>query len=351
MQLMLFISLLAWGSSVYAGMFSDRQLINGAGATFPYPLYSKWFSEYQKVDQTVSFNYQSIGSGGGVRQLMDQTIDFAGSDAYLSDEQIKKSKAPVFHFPTVLGAVVVTYKIPGLTQPLKLTGPQIADIFLGKIQSWNHESLLTNNPELKTIYPAGSKADILVVHRSDGSGTTSIFSEFLSKVSAAWKDKVGKGTALRWPVGIGGRGNEGVSAFVKQIPGSIGYVELVFAHTLKLPFAAVENPRKQFVLPSENSVKLAAEGIAKQIPKDFRASVTWVDSEGAYPISSFTFIITYQKINKKVIIPLKKFLLWSMGDAGQGIAEKLLFVPLPAALVTRVKDQIEAIAQENNSEH
>ncbi len=323
-----------------ASIFNKKLLVNGAGATFPYPLYSRWFSEYQKLHPDVAFNYQSIGSGGGIRQLLDETIDFGASDAPMSDEQLKKAKGPIIHVPGTMGAVVITYNFDGLKQPLKLTGPLIADIFLGKINKWNDPRITDLNPELKTVL-GGTSPDILVVHRADGSGTTSIFSEFLSKSSDEWKAKVGKGTALRWPAGIGGKGNEGVTSFIKQIPGAIGYVELVFAKTLKLPVASVENPMHEFVEPSPMTVTKAAEGALSHIPDDFRYSLTNVPASQAYPISAFTYILVYDKMEKGAKRDaLFHFLRWGL-DIGQGMSEKLNYAPLPQPLVTRILKRLD----------
>jgi phosphate transport system substrate-binding protein len=306
-----------------ASLFDKKLMINGAGATFPYPLYSKWFFDYEKTHPGVAFNYQSIGSGGGIRQLLDETVDFGASDAPMSDEQLKKSKYPILHVPGTMGAVVMSYQLPGYEQPLKLTGSLIAEIFMGKIVKWNDPKLTALNPALD----AYSKAhpDILVVHRSDGSGTTSIFSEFLAKSSDEWKSKVGKGTALRWPVGIGGKGNEGVTSFLKQIPGSIGYVELVFAKTLKLPVALVENPKHEWIEPTPESVTKAAMGALASIPDDFRYSLTLIDAAGAYPGMA-------KDEKRKAMI---EFLHWSL-TTGQSMSSKMNYAPLPEALVKRI---------------
>jgi len=313
-------------------------MINGAGATFPYPLYSKWFFEYEHAHAGVAFNYQSIGSGGGVRQLLDETVDFGASDSPMSDEQLKKAKSPVMHVPATMGAVVLSYQLPGLKSPLKLTGALLADIFMGKITKWNDPSLIALNPEL--TQESETHPDILVVHRSDGSGTTSIFSEFLSKSSPDWKAKVGKGTALRWPAGIGGKGNEGVTSFVKQIPGSMGYIELVFAKTLKLPVAWMENPKHQFIEPTPESVMRAAEGALSQIPEDFRYSLTLIDADGAYPISSFSYLLVYPEMKKdEKRAALFDFLRWGL-TTGQSFSSKMNYAPLPDSLVKRILTRV-----------
>ena len=315
-------------------------MINGAGATFPYPLYSKWFSEYQKIHTELAFNYQSIGSGGGIRQLLDQTVDFGASDSPMSDDQLKKAKSPVIHVPATLGAVVLSYNFATYDQALKLTGPLIAEIFMGKITKWTDPKLLALNPGLKGLHADGANDDILVVHRADGSGTTSIFSDFLSKSSEDWKSKVGKGTALRWPVGIGGKGNEGVTSFIKQIPGSIGFVELVFAETLHLKTAQVENPGHEFITPSTASVTAAAMGALKFIPPDFRYSLTLVDAPHAYPISSFSYLLVYPSMpaspKKEALF---QFLNWGL-TAGQNFSAKLNYAPLPESLVKRILEKV-----------
>ncbi len=333
---------------VRAGWLERKLMVNGAGATFPYPLYSRWFAAYEKEHPTLAFNYQSIGSGGGIRQLLDQTVDFGASDAPMSDEQLKKAKSPIVHVPATMGAVVLSYQKPGLKSPLKLSGEVIADIFLGKISHWADPRIVELNPEEKAVLGSPDDPDILVVHRADGSGTTSIFSEYLSKSSEEWKKKVGKGSALRWPVGIGGKGNEGVTSFIKQIPGSIGYVELVFAKTLKLPVASVRNAKGEFIEPSPRSVTLAAEGALSAIPDDFRASITLVPATGAYPISSFTYILVYDRMPKGPgRTALYGFLDWAL-RRGQEMSPGLNYAPLPAPLVKRVMDRLARSEQESS---
>jgi phosphate transport system substrate-binding protein len=335
MLALLFITCgVAFGQTRALAFFDQKLMINGAGATFPYPLYSKWFFEYQKMNPGVAFNYQSIGSGGGIRQLLDETVDFGASDAPMSDEQLKKSKFPILHIPATLGAVTITYQLPELHTPLKMTGAIIADIFRGKITTWNDAQLVALNPELTEV--SKIHPDILVVHRSDGSGTTAIFSDFLAKSSPDWLTKVGKGTALRWPVGIGGKGNEGVTSFIEQIPGSVGYVELVFAKTLKLPVVSVQNPKGEFVEPNTDTVTDAANGALKLIPEDFRYSLTLVNANHAYPISSFSYILIYPGMardeKRKALI---QFLRWGLTE-GQKLSAKIYYAPLPEALVARV---------------
>ncbi len=332
--------------TVRADWFDSKVTVNGAGATFPYPLYSRWFSLYEKEHPSLAFNYQSIGSGGGIRQLLDQTVDFGASDAPMSDEQLKKAKSPVLHVPATMGAVVLSYQKGGLQGPLKLTGEVVADIFLGKINRWSDPRIVELNPSEKSALESPKDPDILVVHRADGSGTTSIFSEYLSKSSEEWKKKVGKGSALRWPTGIGGKGNEGVTSFIKQIPGSIGYVELVFAKTLKLPVASVRNAKGEYIEPSPRSVTLAAEGALASIPDDFRASITLVPATGAYPISSFTYLLVYDRMPKGPgRSALFGFLDWAL-RSGQKLSAGLNYAPLPEPLVKRVLERLSRSEQE-----
>lgn len=312
-------------------------LINGAGATFPYPLYSKWFSEFNSKNPDTQINYQSIGSGGGIRQFLERTVDFGASDAPMKDEDIAKASAPVLHIPTVLGAVVVTYNLKGVDKGLKLTSDVVADIFLGKIKKWDDERIKKLNPTAKLA------GDILVVRRSDGSGTTAIFTDYLSKVSPDWKNTVGQGTAVSWPVGLGGKGNEGVTGLVKQTEGAIGYVELIYAETQKLPYASLKNGAGEFVLPSLESVTEAAA--KAKIPEDFRVSLTNAEGKKAYPISGFTYLLVYrQMIKDKEDKPgkLVKFLKWSAKE-GQKYAKDLFYAPLPKALVPKVEKAIASI--------
>lgn len=311
--------------------------INGAGATFPYPLYSKWFFEYQKKDPEVQMNYQSIGSGGGIRQFTENTVDFGATDSPMTDEQLRKLPSPILHIPTVLGAVVLTYNLPGVATGLKLTPEVIADLFLGKITQWNDPRIQTLNPDAKL--PQDS---VILVHRSDGSGTTSILTDYLSKVSPDWKSKVGTGTAVQWPVGLGGKGNEGVSGLVKQTPGALGYVELIFAETNHLSYAAVKNSSGQFVLPSVKSVTAAAESSSKNIPDDFRVSITNASGLQAYPMSAFTYLLIHQSMDKEKGEKVTKFLHWAVTD-GQKDAAKLYYAPLPSNLAKKVDAKIKTI--------
>jgi len=310
-------------------------MINGAGATFPYPIYSKWFDEYAKVDPSVRFNYQSIGSGGGQKQILAQTVDFGASDGPMSDENLSKAPGKILHLPTVAGAVVMTYNLPG-NPALKLDGEMIADIFLGKIKKWNDSKIAASNPGAKL-----PENEIVVVHRSDGSGTTFIFTDYLSKVSAEWKQKAGNNTSVNWPAGIGGKGNEGVSGQIKQTPGAIGYVELIYAIQNKMPYAEVKNAAGQFVKASIESVT-AALGTAN-IPDDFRFSMTNAPGESAYPIAGATWLLVYEQQKdpakgKKLI----EFLKWAV-TKGEGMAKDLNYAPLPTEVQQRVLKRIDEI--------
>lgn len=318
---------------------AGSQDLNGAGATFPYPIYSKWFSDYAR-ETGVRINYQAIGSGGGIRQLTAGTVDFGASDAPMTDAEMAKLKSPVLHFPTVLGAVVVTYNLAGVSNPLKLSGPVLADIFLGKITKWNDSRIAALNPGAKL--PA---SDILVVHRSDGSGTTYIFSDYLSAVSPAWKAGPGKGKELSWPTGLGAKGNEGVSGQVKQMPGAIGYVELAYAKQNKLPYASVENAAGKFVEPTINSVTAAAAGAAGNLPAntDYRISIVNAPGADAYPISSFTYLLVYaHQPDAKKGKALVDFLNWYLRE-GEKSAASLDYAPLPPAIVAQLQKRIGTI--------
>ncbi|MEP6691122.1 MAG: phosphate ABC transporter substrate-binding protein PstS [Gemmatimonadaceae bacterium] len=315
------------------------QDLTGAGATFPNPIYTKWFSDYA-TKTGVKINYQSIGSGGGIRQLTEGTVDFGASDAPMSDAEIAKLKGPVFHIPTVMGAVVVTYNVPGVPSSLKLTGAVVADIFLGKITKWNDARITALNKG--TALPA---SDILVVHRSDGSGTTYIFSDYLTAVSPTWAQAPGKGKELQWPVGLGGKGNEGVAGQVKQVPGAIGYVELAYAKQNKLPYASIQNANGEFVEPTIESVTLAAAAKAKSLPADtdYRFSIVNAAGKGAYPISSFTYLLVYQNQadagkGKKLV----DFIHWALTE-GEKSAAALDYAPLPANMVTMLEKRLGQI--------
>ncbi len=321
-----------------AGAVCGQTLINGAGATFPYPIYSKWFDEFHKAHPDAQFNYQSIGSGGGIRQLESGTVDFGASDMPLNDEQLKKQKVPVLHFPTVLGAVVPTYNIPGVSQELSFTPEAIAGIYLGTVKKWNDPELAKANPGVKL--PA---SEIQVVHRSDGSGTTFIWTNYLSKTSPQWKAKVGEGTSVSWPAGLGAKGNEGVAGLVKQTPNSFGYVELIYAIQNKMPYGRVKNSAGVFVRPSLEGVTMAAAGAASNMPADFRVSITNAPGKAAYPISSFTWLLVPTRIEdqtrKKYIV---EFLHWMLGP-GQKMTEALSYAPLPKAVVAKEEKQIALI--------
>jgi phosphate transport system substrate-binding protein len=314
--------------------------LTGAGATFPYPIYSKWFSDYASATG-VKINYQSIGSGGGIRQLQEGTVDFGASDSPMSDDEMSKAKGgPVLHFPTVLGADVITYNLPGVTAALKLTPDVIADIFSGRVKKWNDTRIGSLNPGV--TLPA---QDLLVVHRSDGSGTTYIFTDYLTTAVPSWKAGIGKGKEVKWPVGIGAKGNEGVSGQVKQTPGSVGYVELAYAKQNNLPIAAIRNESGQFVVASVEAVTAAAAGAAKALPAntDYRLSI--VDAPGAdsYPISSFTWLLVYQRQTDAVKgKKLVDFLNWALTD-GEKSAWTLDYAPLPAEMATAVKARVANI--------
>lgn len=314
--------------------------LTGAGATFPYPIYSKWFSDYAKLTG-VKINYQSIGSGGGIRQLSEETVDFGASDSPMSDEEMAKAKGgPIIHFPTVLGADVITYNLPGVSAPLKITPDVIAAVFMGRIKKWNDSRLASLNPGVSL-----PSQDILVVHRSDGSGTTYIFTDYLSTAVPAWKTSVGKGKEVKWPVGLGAKGNEGVAGQVKQTPGSVGYVELAYATQNNLPIAAVRNKAGQFVAASVPAVTAAAAGAATALPANTDYRISIVDAPGAdsYPISSFTWILVYQ--HQRDAVKGKKlvdFLNWALTD-GEKEAVTLDYAPLPTDMATNVKARLATI--------
>jgi phosphate transport system substrate-binding protein len=314
---------------------SAQMMINGAGATFPYPIYSKWFDEYAKVDPSVRFNYQSIGSGGGQKQILAQTVDFGASDGPMSDENLGKATGKILHIPTVAGAVVLTYNLAG-NPSLKLDGDTIAGIYLGQIKKWNDPKLTALNPG--TNLP---DQDIVVVHRSDGSGTTFIFTDYLSKVSGEWKGKVGNNTSVNWPTGIGGKGNEGVSGQVKQTPGAIGYVELIYATQNKMPYAQVKNAADEFVKPTIESVTAALA--TADIPDDFRFSMTNAPGKGVYPICGATWLLVYeQQKNPAKGKKLVEFLKWAL-TKGEGMAKNLDYAPLPDNVQARVLKRIDEI--------
>jgi phosphate transport system substrate-binding protein len=316
--------------------------INGAGATFPYPMYSKWFDEYQKKSSSVQINYQSIGSGGGIKQVTEGTVDFGASDGPMNDEQLKafqdKHGSGILHFPTVLGAAVPTYNIAGVTQALNFTPEALAGIYLGKITKWNDPAIASVNKGVNL--PSN---DIVVAHRADGSGTTYIWTDYLSKVSDEWKNKVGKGTSVNWPVGLGGKGNEGVMGIVKQTPNSVGYVELIYAIQNHTPYGTVKNAGGVFVKADLAGVSAAAAGAAKNMPDDFRVSITNAPGKTAYPISSFTWLLIPEKFSdasKRDAI--KGFLKWMLTD-GQSYAEQLSYAKLPKEVVSKEMKALDKI--------
>ena len=304
---------------------SSRQ-VNGAGATFPYPIYSKWFAEYHRLHPNVQINYQSLGSGAGIRQLISRTVFFGASDQPMTDEQLNSAPGRILHFPTVIGAVVPVYNLPGVTEDVKFTGPIIADIVLGKIRKWNDPALVAHNRGV-----ALPDMDITVAHRSDGSGTTFIFTDYLAKVSSEFKKTVGVDAAVKWPTGVGGKGNEGVSGLVRQTPGAIGYIELVYALQAKIPYGAVQNSDGVFVRASIESVTSAAA--TAEIPADFRVSITNSPGQNSYPISSFTWLLLDENPpDKNQAVIMTDFARWALTE-GQSYAADLGYAPLPDNVV------------------
>ncbi len=311
--------------------------LNGAGATFPYPMYSKWFSEYNKLHPDVQINYQSIGSGGGIRQVLNGTVDFGASDGPMSDEQLSQSKTRILHIPTVMGAVVPAYNVPGISGEVKFTPEALAGIFLGNIQNWNDPAITKVNPGVS--FP---NQPIIVIYRSDGSGTTFIFTDYLSKISKEWSNTVGKGTSVKWKVGMGGKGNEGVAGQVRQLQGSIGYVELIYAAQNKISYGSVKNAAGNFVKATLDGVTEAAAS-AKAMPVDFRVSITNAPGKTAYPISSFTWLlIPVQAKDAKRGKIIADFLDWMVND-GQKMTSQLSYAPLPESVVEKVKAAIKQI--------
>lgn len=313
--------------------------INGAGATFPYPIYSKWFSEYNKLHPEVEVNYQSIGSGGGIRQLTNQTVFFGATDGPMTSDQMFAAPEPVLHLPTVLGGVVPVYNIPGVDAKLKFTGKVLADIIIGKVTKWNDPAIAGLNPGVKL--PA---SDITVAHRSDGSGTTYILVDYLSKVSPEFKKTVGVATSVNWPVGVGGKGNEGVAGLVKQTPGAIGYVELIYAIQNKIDYGAVQSFDGEFVTATIESITASAAAAGKVMPKDFRVSITNAPGKGAYPISSFTWLLFYEHPgDKKRAKIMVDFMKWALTD-GQKYAAELGYAPLPQEVVALEMEALKRIS-------
>jgi phosphate transport system substrate-binding protein len=318
------------GGGAPAGSSGGRVQINGAGATFPYPIYSKWFEEFGKQHPDVAINYQSIGSGGGIRQMSAETVFFGATDGPMTDEQLAAAHRAILHFPTVLGADVPVYNVANVGSDLKFSGALLADVFLGRIRKWDDPAIAKLNPGVRL--PA---TDITVVHRSDGSGTTYIWADYLSKVSPEWKSKVGVNTSVNWPVGVGGKGNEGVAGLVTQTPGSIGYVELIYAIQNTIAYGSVQNAGGEFVKASEASVTAAAAASAAKMPDDFRVSITNAAGAGAYPISSFTWLLLFEDAaDKNQARVMVDFLKWALTD-GQGFAAPLGYAPLPAEVIKR----------------
>src|SRR3990172_2146191 len=317
---------------------SAEVLINGAGATFPYPLYSKWFSEYAKVDPSARLKYESIGRGGGIRQIKVGTVDFGASDAALTDDELRQMPRELLHIPTVAGAVVITYNLPKVGKGLKLTSDALARIYLGEITKWNDTAIVALNQSMSL-----PDQQIIVVHRSDGSGTTNIFTTYLSAISSTWASKVGKGTSVNWPVGLGGKGNEGVAGQVKQTPGTIGYVELAYAEQNRLPYASLKNHAGLFVEPTLEAISAAVAGAMTELVKDLRAPIINSHGEHAYPIAGLTYLLVYkEQDDKRKGEAVAKFLWWAIHD-GQRYAPGLLYAPLPPQLVKVIEPKIKQV--------
>ena len=328
-------SLLCLVLTGFSPTVSAQMLINGAGATFPFPIYSKWFNEYAKVDPSVNFNYQSIGSGGGQKQILAQTVDFGASDGPMSDDNLAKAPGKILHIPTVAGADVLTYNLPG-NPKLKFDGPAIVDIFMGKITKWNDPKIQSQNQEVKL-----PDSDIVVVHRSDGSGTTYIWVDYLSSISPQWEKEVGRNTSVKWPLGLGAKGNEGVAGQIKQLPGTVGYIELAYAKQNHLTYAAVKNVAGNYVLPSIESITEAL-GTAK-VPDDFRFSMVNPPGANAYPIAGATWLLVYeQQKDAEKGKKLVEFLNWALAK-GEQMSASLDYAPLPANLQQRVLDRVKTI--------
>ncbi len=318
---------LAWAGPV---------LINGAGATFPYPIYSKWFNVYSKSNPEVQFNYQSIGSGGGIKQITAKTVDFGATDGPMTPDQMNEAPGRIYHIPMVMGAVAVTYNLEGVDSGLKISPDVLADIFLGKITNWDDARIAADNPDVNL-----PNLPIIVVHRSDGSGTTYIFVDYLSSVSSEWKGKVGKATSVNWPVGLGGKGNEGVAGLIKQTNGSIGYNELAYAIHNDLSYADVKNSSGNFITPDIESTSKAAEGV--KIPDDFRVSIVNSSNADAYPISGFTWLLIYKDMDDPVKgAAIVNFIKWAIHD-GQEYAKDLLYAPLPSEVVDMIDQKLTKV--------
>jgi phosphate transport system substrate-binding protein len=329
------LKVIAAGVLALVAVGANAQNINGAGATFPYPIYSKWFSEYSQLHPNVKINYQSIGSGGGIRQVSEGTVDFGATDGPMTDDQIVTAKVKVMHIPTVLGAVVPVYNIPGVNKDLNFSSDVIADIYLGKITKWNDSRISKDNPGISL-----PDKSILPVYRSDGSGTTYIFTDFLSKVSSDWNSRVGKATSVKWPTGIGQKGNEGVAGMVRQSPYSFGYVELIYAEQNKMSFGLVRNAAGKFLKASTGGVTAAAAAAAKSMPADYRVSITNAPGAESYPISSFTWLlIPVHSTDPAKAKALSDFLGWML-DHGEGEAAAMTYAPLPKPVQDMVRKSI-----------
>src|SRR3954469_11037463 len=331
------VTLVLLSAGLLIGAAGAQTNLNGAGATFPYPIYSKWFNEYHKAHSDIEINYQSIGSGGGIRQLLAGTVDFGASDGPMTDQQLSEAKGKIFHIPTVLGAVVPAYNVPGVSEEIKFTPQVLSGIFLSKITNWNDPAIAKANAGMK--FP---DKPIVVVHRSDGSGTTYIFTDYLSKISDDWKNQAGKGTSVKWPVGLGAKGNEGVAGMVRQMEGAIGYVELIYALQNKIAYGSMQNAAGEFVKASLDSTTAAAASM-KQMPADFRVSITNAAGKDAYPICSFTWLLVPaewgDKNKEKIMVD---FLNW-MVDQGQGMSKDLNYAPLPQQIAEKVRARIKDI--------
>jgi phosphate transport system substrate-binding protein len=317
---------------------AQTTLINGAGATFPFPIYSKWFSDYNKLHPNVQINYQSIGSGGGILQITNQTVFFGATDGPMTPEQLLAAPGAILHFPTVLGGVVPVYNIPGVRAELKFTGQILADIYLGRITRWDNAAIAKLNAGISL-----PSSDITVVHRAEGSGTTYIFADYLGKISVDWKKRVGVATSLNWPVGVGGKGNEGVAGLVQQTPGAIGYVELIYALQNKISYGSVQNSAGEFVRADVQSVTAAAAAAVGAMPKDFRVSITNAPGTGVYPISSFTWLLLYESPKDRAMAKVMvDFVRWALTD-GQKVAPGLGYAPLPPNVVKMELDALSRI--------
>ena len=331
------VTFVLFGLSLLTGAAAAQSTLNGAGATFPYPIYSKWFNEYHNVHPDVSINYQSIGSGGGIRQVTAGTVDFGASDGPMTDQQLADAKRKIYHLPTVLGAVVPAYNVPGVSGEIKFSGPVLADIFLGKITNWNDKALAKLNPGVNL-----PDRPIVIVHRSDGSGTTYIWVDYLSKVSPEWASGPGKATSVKWPVGLGAKGNEGVAGLIRQMQGALGYVELIYALQNNITYGSVQNAAGNFVKASLASTTAAAASM-KTMPADFRVSITNAPGKDAYPIASFTWLLVpaqWQDGNKAKTFT--DFLTWML-DSGQGMVEQLDYAPLPKEVAEKERAVIKQI--------